>query len=312
MSLAVIGALLGLVAGIGLLTAILASPPARRITLAERIAPFVREQPRPSRLLLTAPAQGFGALGKALMPRARSLSAVVDRWVGGASSVRRRLDALDDDRTVDDIRFEQVIWGGIGTAIGAALGVVITFLSGRAQIPSILLLAAAGLVGGVLGRDWWLSMQVRKRDERILAEFPVVAELLALVVTAGESPQGALERVSRLVGGELGRSLQGALAHTRSGVPLADALERMARSSNLEPLSRFIDGIVIALERGTPLAEVLRAQAADVREQSKRFLLERGARNEITMMVPVVFLLLPVTVVFAMFPGLFSIVQLSQ
>ena len=86
----------------------------------------------------------------------------------------------------------------------------------------------------------------------------------------------------------------------------------MARASNIEPLSRFIDGLVIALERGTPLAEVLRAQAADVREQSKRHLLERGARNEITMMVPVVFLLLPVTVVFAMFPGLISIVQLSQ
>lgn len=312
MSLTVIGALLGLLAGIGLAIAAFASPPARRARLADRIAPFVREQPRPSRLLNPAPAQGFGALGRAMLPRARSLSSQIDRWFGGAASVRRRLDALDDGRTVEDIRLEQVVWSAAGLGLGGLLGVLITIASGRLQIASILLLAVAGAVGGILGRDWWLSVQVRKRDERIIAEFPVVAELLALVVTAGESPQGALERVSRLVGGELGRSLNGAIAHTRSGLPLAEALERMAKSSNLEPLSRFIDGLVIALERGTPLAEVLRAQAADVREQSKRHLLERGSRNEITMMAPVVFLLLPVTVVFAMFPGLFSIVQLSQ
>lgn len=306
-----VGALLGLVGALGLLLAIYRAPPLRRPSLADRISPFVREAPRPSRLI-TRPAPARSGMIERILPRARTLSQRLDRWVGGSVSVRRRLDALNDGRSVEDIRFEQVIWGFIGIAGGAVLGALVTVVSGRLQIASVLLLAAAGAVGGVLGRDWWLTVQVRRRDERILAEFPVVAELLALVVTAGESPQGALARVSRLVGGELGRSLQGALAETRTGMPLAEALERVARSSNLEPLSRFIDGVVIALERGTPLGEVLRAQAADVREQSKRRLLERGARNELTMMVPVVFLLLPTTVVLAMFPGLFSIVQLSQ
>lgn len=313
MSLGVTGALLGLVAGLGLLVMVFGSPPARRVTLADRISPFVREQPRPSSLLgVPEPSRRDSGMLRFITPSARSLSAVIDRWVGGAASVRRRLDALGDGRTVEDIRFEQVTWGAVGVAVGTGLGALVTLASGRLQLASILLLAAAGGIGGVLGRDWWLTVQVRKRNERIIAEFPVVAELLALVVTAGESPQGALERVSRLVGGELGRALQTALAHTRSGTPLTEALEQMARASNLEPLSRFIDGLVIALERGTPLAEVLRAQAADVREQSKRHLLERGARNEITMMVPVVFLLLPTTVVFALFPGLLSIIQLSQ
>jgi tight adherence protein C len=49
---------------------------------------------------------------------------------------------------------------------------------------------------------------------------------------------------------------------------------------------------------------VLRAQAVDVREAGKRGLLESGGRKEIGMMVPVVFLVLPVTVVFALFPGI--------
>jgi tight adherence protein C len=44
----------------------------------------------------------------------------------------------------------------------------------------------------------------------------------------------------------------------------------------------------VAIERGTPLAEVLRAQAADVREYSKRSLLEAGGKKELQMMAPLI------------------------
>jgi len=140
----------------------------------------------------------------------------------------------------------------------------------------------------------------------MLQEFPTVAELLALAVTAGEGAIGALERVTRVSRGELARELSRALADARSGASLVEALEGVATRTSLPPLSRFVDGIAIAVERGTPLADVLRAQAVDVREAGKRALLEAGGRKEIAMMVPVVFLVLPVTVVFALFPGFFG------
>ena len=76
-------------------------------------------------------------------------------------------------------------------------------------------------------------------------------------------------------------------------------------------LSRFVEGIVIAYERGTPLAEVLRAQAQDVREAGRRAVMEAGGRKEIAMMIPVVFLVLPVTVLFAVFPG-FAFLRLTM
>jgi tight adherence protein C len=66
------------------------------------------------------------------------------------------------------------------------------------------------------------------------------------------------------------------------------------------------------VERGTPLAEVLRAQAADVREQRKRQLIETGGRKEVLMLVPVVFLILPVVVLFALYPGYFSLTQIAR
>ena len=56
-------------------------------------------------------------------------------------------------------------------------------------------------------------------------------------------------------------------------------------------------------ERVTPGARVGEAGASSLR--SGRALMEEGGRREIAQMVPVVFLVLPITVVFALFPGLF-------
>ena len=146
----------------------------------------------------------------------------------------------------------------------------------------------------------------------MLAEFPVVADLLALAVVAGEAPGNALERVSRLTRGELAREMDMALSEARSGVPIIQTLTALSDRTTLEPFARFLQGLVVAIERGTPMADVLRAQAADVREASKRALLEAGGRKEISMMVPVVFLLLPITVLFALYPGLVTLISLTR
>jgi tight adherence protein C len=308
-----LGMLLGFIAGTGLLVAVTFSPPFRQVRLVDRLAPYVHDTPAPSRLLGTATQPGLLAaarrvFGPVLVDGAR----FVDRVLGGRASVRRRLDALGQETSVEDFRVEQLVWGGLGLLGGVVVAGVGSVLAGTVNVLSVVLVCVAGLVGGVLGRDWWLTQQVQRREELLLAEFPVIAELLALAVTAGESPTAAIARVVRLSGGELARELDAALGRARAGVPLVEALQQLADRTSLEALARFVDGLVVAVERGTPLAEVLRAQAADVREAGKRRLLEAGGRKEIAMMVPVVFLVLPVTVVFALFPGLISIVSLAQ
>ena len=159
----------------------------------------------------------------------------------------------------------------------------------------------------MLGRDRWLTRAVTAREQKMLEEFPTVAELLALAVTAGEGPIGALERVNRISKGELSRELGRALSEARAGASLVQALDGIAQRTSLVPLARFVDGVAIAVERGTPLAEVLRAQAVDVRESGKRQLLESAGKREIGMMVPVVFLVLPITLLFALFPGAYGL-----
>ena len=230
---------------------------------------------------------------------------LLERVLGGTVSARRRLEQAGRGMTLEQFRAEQVLWGGGGLLAGLAASVFLTANNGFRPVP-LLILCLLATVGGVLLRDRWLSREVAVREERMMAEFPTIAELLALAVAAGEGAVGALERVSRISQGELARELGRALADARAGASLVLALQGIAARTSLPPLARFVDGVAIAVERGTPLAEVLRAQAVDVREAGKRALLEAGGRKEIAMMVPVVFLVLPVTVLFALFPGFYG------
>jgi tight adherence protein C len=287
------GALAGLLLGVGLWLVVRRSPRFRPINLDDRLAPYLagrsRASPRPWGGLLGTPAIDGTA-----------------RWLEAVSSsagVRRRLDQLDRDTGVEQFRAEQLACGLAGVVAGAALASASLVRSGFSPVPVVGLVLVGGLLG-VLGRDQWLTRQVRRREERVLAEFPTVAELLALAVGAGEGPEAALDRVARTCRGELSADLRRTLADARTGTSLADALTGMAARTSLPSLARFADGVAVAVERGTPLADVLRAQAQDARTQSRRRLMESGGRREIGMMVPVVFGVLPVTVLFAVYPGL--------
>jgi tight adherence protein C len=314
MNATVLGGLLGGAAGAGVLIAVRAAPPMRPIRLPDRIAPYLGDTASTSKLLArpSATSAPFIVIRRLFGPVLAQAVAILDRTVGGAPSVRRRLAGLGSGASVEEFRIEQVTWGGLGLLAGAVLTLAVTHLRGGINPVLVGIGAILGLVGAVLGRDWILTRQLRHREATMLAEFPVVADLLALAVVAGETPADALTRVCKLTSGPMSHDLASALGRAQAGMPVTKALAELAETTTLEPFARFLQGLAVAIERGTPLAEVLRAQATDVREAGKRALLEAGGRKEISMMLPVVFMILPVTVLFALYPGLLTLVSLTQ
>lgn len=144
----------------------------------------------------------------------------------------------------------------------------------------------------------------RKAHERAIArELPTVLELLALAVAGGESFPAALERVSTVSGGPVGRGAYAAAREMAMGAPWERTLREWAATSQSSDLERFVDRVVISLERGTPMADVLRAQAVDARVRHRNSLVELAGRKDVAMLIPVVFLILPTVVVIALFPG---------
>jgi tight adherence protein C len=293
MTLTMWGVVLGTVTGIALSLVASRVAAMRRSDLAVRVLPYLHDLPG------VAPTGMRQNAWRSLLAR---LAGRVDAVLGGASSVRRRLERAGLAASVHDFRIEQVVWGLVSFSGVAALSVLVAMRSPGRTVP-LLVLCALAFVFGVLVRENRLTAQVAARERRMLAEFPAVAELLALAVAAGEGPVSALERVVGRCTGPLAEDLGRVLGVIRTGTPVTAALDAFASRSGLPVAARFASGMVVAIERGTPLADVLHAQAADVREAQRRALIESAARREIFMMVPVVFLVLPVTVVFAFWPG---------
>lgn len=298
--------LLGATFALGVVLLLRAHPSATRPSLAQRVNPYVGTvaQHRPA-------AQGDGSLGAAVLALVRTgtgeVAAAVDRWTGGRDSVTRRLARLGDPLTAEQFRVQQVTWGAAALTTAAVVVLLRAVTNGSpAPVAAVVVLGTA-FFAGVLGRDRWLTRQVAQRERRMRAEFPTIAELLALSVSAGEGATAALERVTRVARGELTAELRRAVDDVRVGATLLDSLQAVARRLDMRELTRFVDGVVVAVDRGTPLSAVLLAQAADARDAERRELIELGGKKDIAMMVPVVFLVLPLSVLFALFPGFYGI-----
>ncbi len=296
------GALLALTASLGVLVVAVRLPAVGPLRLSERLAAHLGGR---ARLHGTAGDAGVASTVEGLArPYLLQAAAHLERVLGGGASVQRRLLRAGSDLDVQGFRVQQVLWAAGAFAVGVVLSLA-QLAAGSARSPGLLMVFCGSMaVGGVLLRDQQLSREVRARETRILAELPTVADLLAVSVAAGESPAAALERVARITRGDLGAELALTLADVRAGAGLLAGLDGLAQRLAVPAVTRFVDGIAVAVERGTPLADVLRAQAADAREVRKRTLMEIGGRKEILMLVPVVFLVLPVTVLFALYPGL--------
>lgn len=294
----------GLGLGFGLWLLVSMAPRMNRPRLARRVAPYLLDLSAGAREAVAPPPPGplpvLGVMAGPVASRARRLLASL---LGGDEQIRRRLRQSGSPLDVETFRARQLAWGVGGGLIGGVIAVVAVGTRST-PLPLAVVIVVLCAAAGVLLRDYVLQRAARSRLARLAEELPVVLEFLTLSLSAGEGILDALRRVGRVGGGELARELAGVVTSVGTGLPLAQTLQALDRDLELPPFSRCVEQIVGALERGTPLAEVLRAQAQDSRDDAKRGLLEVAGRKEVAMMFPLVFLILPITITFAIFPGL--------
>ena len=299
------GAFFGSVLGLGLWSLVSLTPRLSRPRLANRLAPYLLDVSAEARLYVgRRSVDPIPVLGTLFSPVFDALAQALATVLGGADVIERRLRQAGSTRTVDAFRSEQLVWALIGAAGALLLAVGTPLGRGWPLIVQVSAPVVAAMAGVVL-RDAQLKRAATARLARIESELPTILEFLTLSLAAGEGILDALRRVARSTSGELSREFAGVITDVHSGLSLTTALTDLSRRMRLTPLTRFVDQVVGAIDRGSPLAEVLRAQAQDGREEAKRKLLEAAGQKEVAMMVPLVFLILPMTILFAIFPGLF-------
>jgi len=296
---------------VGIFVAVSALPRFRRPVLSRRLSPYLGAlAPRRSSLLDgTAPATGIAA---ALDPLRHALGTRLHRIFDDGQELEARLQAAGSTLDASAFRAEQVTWGLVGLVGGLAFALVLARSGRSVSVPLALAFAGVAAVSGVLARDRALARAVARRRADVRAALPTVVDLVCLSVTAGESLRSALGMVVEAGGGALGDELRRALRSARGGTPLVAALEQRARVIDVAPFDRFVAAVGAAQERGIPLADALRSLAFDLREHDKRELIETAGRKQVSMLVPVVALILPVAIVFAFYPGVVAIRTLAR
>lgn len=225
---------------------------------------------------------------------------VLARLFGGREALGKRLRQAGWNPDPQRYLLGQVIRA---TACATAAAVLLGATGNLDRVgPAVLVVGLAG-AGGLLLGDWLLTRAVRQRRSQIAEQFPVAAQLLALLVSAGAAPSAAVAQVGRCVGGPLGAEFEVAAQRTAAGEAFAAAMRTLADEVDEPVIERFVHGLLSAIERGSPLAEVIREQAIDAGAESHRQLMVAAGKRDIAMLLPVVFGVLPTVVMVSLLPG---------
>ncbi len=146
---------------------------------------------------------------------------------------------------------------------------------------------------------------ISKRQMRAaLYELPDFLDMLALALAAGDGIFTAIARVTPRASGVLADHFSRLMQALELGGEFEVEIKELARRIPQRQVSEFCSKLLLSLRRGSPLANLLREQSQSARKEIRADLLRQAARNETRMLIPLVFLILPVTVLFAVYPSL--------
>jgi tight adherence protein C len=189
------------------------------------------------------------------------------------------------------------------SAIFGLVAFILVLLSGYLPVVALILSAIAASACFIwVDRD--LSKKVKGQRRMIDTEFPAIIEMYSLALSAGETPLVAMERVAKSASGSLAKEFATVVTQVKDGKAFHLALDEMGRGVESVLIRRFVDSLIIATLRGTPLTEVLQRHAEEARQTQRNRVMGAAAKAEISMMIPVVFLILPISILFALWPSL--------
>jgi tight adherence protein C len=161
----------------------------------------------------------------------------------------------------------------------------------------------------------WLKQLIGKitgsyvKESEINEELVNILQMLSIMISAGESPMMALRYISQRSVGYIPTLINQSFSKYESGNNLTQTLEYIAAATGSSALRRLTNSIQIAIQRGTPILDVLNNQVQSLNKQINLALLKKSGKSEITLLIPVVFLILPVSISFAIWPSIYGLNQ---
>ena len=188
----------------------------------------------------------------------------------------------------------------IATAVALCVAV-----SGKVTLSSRLeqMVPGSGLDLTRVAKQRRASKLSKRMRRQIDAELPDLIDLACGALLTGQSLHAAIERVASRSNSIVASELQVFLRNVSLGQSLSSELAALCERKPTAAMKEFVNKISLSIARGTPLAESFEALSASLRERRGFELLKRAGANETKMLIPLVALVLPTTVLFALYPS---------
>jgi Flp pilus assembly protein TadB len=138
-------------------------------------------------------------------------------------------------------------------------------------------------------------------------ELAKILQMLAIMISAGESPVTALRYISQRSSGKLALLIKTSLGNYEQNGNLYKTLEFVSSATNSTQVRRLLNAVRISAERGSPMLDTLQNQVRSLNKEIKVNLLNRAGKSEIALLIPVVFLILPTSILFAVWPSIYGL-----
>lgn len=137
-----------------------------------------------------------------------------------------------------------------------------------------------------------------------LMEIPDFASILWFAVSAGESLDVSLRIAVSRSRGYVSSEFERVIRNVEHGALLQIELSNLAVESKSEPVRELATKLAVALTNGSALSDLMSDFVQSTTASLRTELLAKAGKNETKMMIPMVFVILPVTVMFALYPSL--------
>ena len=159
-----------------------------------------------------------------------------------------------------------------------------------------LLIAAGAVLVGAYGPDVYVANKTAKRRKAIGKAVPDMLDLLVICAEAGQSLDGSLRRVAAEMGQvspELAEEVELTAVELGLLPDRRQALENLAQRTGVRSIKAVVTTLSQTEKYGTPLAQSLRALAAEYRTERLMKAEEKAARLPAILTVPMILFILP-------------------
>ncbi|HVL28114.1 MAG TPA: type II secretion system F family protein [Acidimicrobiales bacterium] len=274
-----------------------------RLSLADRLRPYSAGGAASSGSRHVLSLESFRDV---VGPLCRGIGERLSRALGVTEDVAVRLERLHSPLDVTAFRLRQVGWSVAGFGLAALATVAV-----RPPPAAALIFLLSGPLLAFLVLEQRLASASAAWKARLFRELPVVAEQLAMLLAAGYSLGGALNRLAARGNGVAAKDLARVCGRIRQGLSEVEALREWATVADVEALTRLLP--VLALNReASDLGRLVSEEARAIRRDSHRQLIETIERRSQQVWVPVTVAALVPGILFLVVPFIEALRLYSQ